>query len=51
MIYKGAVADPNRIAEWTSDGTPHKLVAGLFSAGTDYYLKRKQGEPPDIEAQ
>lgn len=39
VIYKDAVADPNRIAEWTSDGTPHKLVAGLFSAGTDYYLK------------
>lgn len=39
VIYKDAVADPNRIAEWTSDGTPHKLAAGLFSAGTDYYLK------------
>lgn len=39
VIYKDAVADPNRVAEWTSDGTPHKLVAGLFSAGTDYYLK------------
>lgn len=39
VIYKDAVADPNRIAEWTSDGTPHKLDAGLFSAGTDYYLK------------
>ena len=39
VLYKGAVADPNRIAEWTSDGTPHKLAAGLFSAGTDYYLK------------
>lgn len=38
-IYKNAIADPNRIAEWTSDGTPHKLDAGLFSAGTDYYLK------------
>lgn len=38
-IYKNAVADPNRIAEWTSDGTPHKLDAGLFTAGTDYYLK------------
>lgn len=38
-IYKNAIADPNRIAEWTSDGTPHKLAAGLFSAGTDYYLK------------
>lgn len=38
-IYKNAIADPNRIAEWTSDGTPHKLDAGLFSAGTNYYLK------------
>lgn len=38
-LYKDTVADPNRIAEWTSDGTPHKLAAGLFSAGTDYYLK------------
>ena len=39
VLYKDTVADPNRIAEWTSDGTPHKLAAGLFSAGTDYYLK------------
>lgn len=38
-IYKDAIADPNRIAEWTSDGTPHKLDAGLFAEGTDYYLK------------
>lgn len=38
-IYKNAIADPNRIAEWTSDGTPHKLDAGLFAEGTDYYLK------------
>ena len=33
------IRDRNRIAEWTSDGTPHKLAAGLFSAGTNYYLK------------
>ena len=39
VLYKDTVADPNRIAEWASDGTPHKLAAGLFSAGTDYYLK------------
>lgn len=39
VLYRDTVADPNRIAEWTSDGTPHKLAAGLFSAGTDYYLK------------
>lgn len=39
VIYKDSVADANSIAEWTSDGTPHKLDAGLFAENVDYYLK------------
>lgn len=39
VIYKNKIEDANSIAEWTSDGTPHKLDAGLFAENTDYYLK------------